>query len=536
MQNEFTRRNFLEFMGSSALALSLAGSTAGFLQACTSAPKTKRILAGKDYLALDPTATDSLQLANGLHYQVMLRWQDSLNQKGLKFGNNNDYLAYFPLAEKNGEGLLCVNHETPGYLFATDWKPGDASKSREQIEIERGNVGVSIVHLREGKPVFDSVYNRRIDGRTPIRIVSERPLVKESRAIGTLGNCAGGETPWGTYLTCEENYQDFYGESVQENGKTIRRPSKNFNWEFEFPEPPEHYGWVVEINPRTGEAKKLTALGRFAHECATVRKAEDGRCVVYSGDDSVGEHLYKFISDRPGSLETGRLYVANLEKGRWLPLSRAENPELAKKFKDQTELLIRAREASKIVGATPLDRPEDIEICPRTGAVYTTLTNNAARMNFFGSILKLEEKNNDPFALEFRSSTFLAGGEATGFACPDNLAFDRKGNLWMTTDMPGSNMNKAPYTKFKNNGLFFIPMEGPNAGRAFLIASGPTDSELTGPCFSPDGRSLFLSVQHPGEYSKNRENPTSRWPNGGKDIPRSAVVAISGPLLDTIMG
>ncbi len=184
----------------------------------------------------------------------------------------------------------------------------------------------------------------------------------------------------------------------------------------------------------------------------------------------------------------------------------------------------------------PLDRPEDIEICPRTGAVYTTLTNNAAKMNFFGSILKLEEKNNDPFALEFKSSIFLTGGEESGLACPDNLVFDRRGNLWVTTDMPGSNMHKVPYTKFKNNGLFFIPMEGVNAGRAFLVASGPTDSELTGPCFSPDGRTLFLSVQHPGENSKNRENPTSRWPNGEKDIPRSSVVAISGPLLDTIIG
>ncbi len=353
MQKKYTRRDFIEFMGGSALAFSFAGGAAGLLQACTSAPKTKRILEGKSYFALDPSAGDRFALAEGLSYQVLLRWQDSLNSKGLQFGNNSDYLAHFPLGDKN-EALLCVNHESPGYLFVSDWNPGDKTKTRAQIEIERANVGVSIVHLRDNRLVFNSPYNRRIDGRTPIRMVSERPILKGKQAIGTLGNCAGGFTPWGTYLTCEENYHDFYGENVHsDNGKITRKPSKNFNWELEFPEPPEHYGWVVEINPQTGEAKKLAALGRFAHECATVRKGNDGRCVVYSGDDAAGEHLYKFIAEKAGSLETGLLYVANLEQGRWLPLLREENLALAKKFKDHTELLIRAREASKIVGATP---------------------------------------------------------------------------------------------------------------------------------------------------------------------------------------
>lgn len=521
-------------MGQGAAAASLAGSVGGLLSACAASPKPNRdpIFAGKGFLALDPSAEDALRVARGLEFRIVAMAGDALSA-GATFGYNNDYIQFFPLDAKPGEGLLCVNHETPGYVLTSGAVQNDEKKTRAQVEIERGLVGVSILHIREHakgdwRLLRGSKYNRRIDGRTRI------PLVSGGEAVGTVCNCAGGRTPWGTYLTCEENYQEFYGETVILNGKRTHKSSKNFNWDKEFPEPPEHYGWVVEIEPKTGAAKKLTAMGRFVHECATVREGVGGRCVAYMGDDSEGEHLYKFIADKPRSLETGKLYVADTMRGLWLPLSRNEDYRLKRRFQDHTELLIRAREAAKIVGATPLDRPEDIEICPRTGAVFVTLTNSKQRMNFYGSILKVEEKNDDPFSLEFTASTFLAGGSDTGFACPDNMVFDARGNLWLTTDMPGQYMNKYPYEAFKNNGLFFIPMDGPNAGRASLVATGPTDSELTGPCFSPDGRTLFLSVQHPGEYSPSVDHPTSRWPDGG--VPKPAVVAISGELLDTIVG
>jgi secreted PhoX family phosphatase len=177
-----------------------------------------------------------------------------------------------------------------------------------------------------------------------------------------------------------------------------------------------------------------------------------------------------------------------------------------------------------------------VEVCPRTGAVYLTLTNNIRRGNLYGSILKLEEKGNDPLATEFSSSTFLGGGPENGLACPDNLLFDRAGNLWVTSDISGRKLNQGEYAPFGNNGLFFVPMSGRNAGRPRLVATAPRDAEFTGPTFSADGKTLFLSVQHPGELTTDLEQCTSHWPDGGSSIPKPAVVAISGPLLSRLTG
>jgi secreted PhoX family phosphatase len=288
---------------------------------------------------------------------------------------------------------------------------------------------------------------------------------------------------------------------------------------------------VVEINPKTGEAKKLISIGRFAHEAATVRQGKDGRCVVYSGDDSNDQFIYKFISSQKNSLERGTLHVADTKNGKWIPLVHSD-PRLGKVFKDQTEILINCREAGALVGATPQDRPEDIEIDPITGDVLIACTNNKPQGRPHGKILKIREKNNDPFSLTFTSETFLEGGEKGGFASPDNLAFDPKGNLWFTTDMSGSDMHKGALQNFGNNGLFVVMREGALKGIPIQMASAPTDSEFTGPLFSPDGKTLFLSVQHPGELSKSKEDLTSHWPSGG--IPRSGVVTLQGPLLEKI--
>jgi len=195
-------------------------------------------------------------------------------------------------------------------------------------------------------------------------------------------------------------------------------------------------------------------------------------------------------------------------------------------------LLIRAREAAKLVGGTPQDRPEDIERDPASGAVLVALTKN--RLRPYGSILKLEEKDNDPLAEQFVAGTFLVGGQAGGFACPDNLAFDPRGNLWVCTDISADRLNKLPYASFKNNGLFYIPMSGKRAGLPLQAASAPQGAELTGPTFSPDGRSLFLSVQHPGENSASVDELSSHWPDGGDAVPRPSVICISGPLLDRL--
>jgi secreted PhoX family phosphatase len=522
------RREFLQFMGLGAVALSLSGG--GLLSACSSAKR--RILSAHPFESLDYSDEDTLRFAQGLNHRILVAWGETLSP-GTRFGYNNDFLAFFPLNGNPKDGLLCVNHETPHTLFVSKYTDRSVPKTRAQVEQEMECTGVSIVHIKEGDTgewsvVKGSKYNRLVNGKSPIPFVSPRRIAGRMQVVGTLANCAGGVTPWGTYLTCEENYDQFYGET-RENGSL--KPSF-FGWEKIFPRPPEHYGWVVEIVPTTGRAKKLTALGRFCHESATVVRAKDGRPVVYSGDDADNQFLYKFVSSAQTSLHEGTLYVANTEKGEWLPLVWKDNPILRRAFKDQTDVLIHCRKAGSLLGATPLDRPEDIEICPRTGAVYVALTNNKTEKRYFGSILKIDD--GERTGTKFSSSTFLLGGEDSGVSCPDNMAFDRKGNLWVTTDMSG--MNKEPYTKFKNNGLFFLPMTGENAGRAYLVATAPNEAELTGPTFSPDGRTLFLSVQHPGELSQSFEALTSHWPGGGNSIPKPAVVAISGPLLDTIIG
>jgi secreted PhoX family phosphatase len=196
--------------------------------------------------------------------------------------------------------------------------------------------------------------------------------------------------------------------------------------------------------------------------------------------------------------------------------------------------MIDARYAAVVAGGTPLDRPEDIEISPITGDIVIALTNNYPKEVYFGSLLKISEKNNDPLALEFEAQNLISGGLESGFACPDNLEFDQNGNLWFTTDMSDEEMNKGRYAPFKNNGLFVVMMNGSQAGKPQQIASGPTDAELTGLKFTPDYKSLFISVQHPGAQTKDLKNPTSHWPDGGDSLPAPAVVQISGEALEKI--
>ena len=208
------------------------------------------------------------------------------------------------------------------------------------------------------------------------------------------------------------------------------------------------------------------------------------------------------------------------------------NKVLQENFKNQIEVYIHARHAAALLGATPLDRPEDIEINPITGDIFMTLTNNKLKANFHGQIIKIIEKNGDYESLEFTTETFLTGGES-GFSSPDNILFDQCGNLWFCSDVSGKAMHKPPYSQFKNNGLFVVPTKGPQAGQVIQLASAPIDAELTGLCLDLQQKSLFLSVQHPGDLTKDIEKPTSRWPD--KDgLPASAIVQIYGPLLERI--
>lgn len=521
------RRRFLEFLGVSTVAALVPGcKKSGKAPSAATPPFSFKKIA--------PSEKDALELAEGLSHEILVSWGDAIGA-GKSFGFNNDYIAFIPSKDDPDTGILWVNHEYvhPGFV-ADFWEKDNSTKTKAQVEQEMEAVGGSILRVKkkEGKwaVVPDDPINRRITGLTEIPFNWHEPIAGKTSATGTLGNCSGGITPWGTILTCEENYNYFYGERNWETGG-LDFPIGANGWERFHPNPPEHYGWVVEVNPETGEAKKHVALGRCAHECATMKQLEDGRLVVYTGDDSNDEHLYKFISSKPGSLSEGTLYVADIENGKWVSLSYDEQPILQEKFSGQTEVLIRLREAAKLVGATPLDRPEDIEINPKNGHVLVSLTNNKPKGNFYGSIMKIAEKDDRHDALEFTKSTLHAGGEETGFACPDNMAFDPDGNLWFTSDISGSSMNKPDkpeYLPFKNNSLFVVPIKGENAGKVIRMANAPTEAEMTGPFFSPDGKTLFLSVQHPGEESQSKNELTSHWPEGGDAIPKPSVVAIYG--------
>jgi secreted PhoX family phosphatase len=520
------RRDFLRFMG-------VTGFTISNLSLLSSCKPQLNLLTADNIIGIAPSDLDEFILATGLEYQQVVRWGDIIGHN-MTFGFANDFNAFFPL--ENNRALLWTNHEDVDPLFVSDFKDGD--KDRMQVELEMDNVGGTIIEIARqpatGRWVMvpRSAYNRRITAHTVFPFAWPEKIMGSDHAIGTLANCAGGKTPWGNVLTCEENFQTFYGDY---DYTTKKSTLGQLQWEKFHARPTQHYGWVVEINPTTGQGKKLVALGRFGHEGATISLASDGRCVVYMGDDKEDEFLYKFIASKPNSLEEGTLYVASLEQGRWLSLKREDSEILQKTFKNQTEIQIYARLAAKLIGATPLDRPEDIEINPHNKSILVALTNNKSKGNYFGSILSLQEKNNDPLSLEFSSSTFITGGESTGFACPDNLIFDRMGNLWFTSDISHSKLNKTPYTKFKNNGLFFIAAKGAEAGKVIQLASAPINAELTGPCFSEDGETLFLSVQHPGEGSTDKEKPLSHWPDGG-GMPSPAVVQINGPLLKKIQG
>ena len=488
---------------------------------------------------------DEVVLAEGLEYEVLLRWGDRLSETD-SFGFNNDFTAFIPFDKNDpSDGILWVNHEYLKELFVSGFDGDDRSKkTKSMVDTEMYSVGGSLVRIKQQKDgrwqvVQNDPYNRRLTAHTDIPFEWDEAIAGSHSAMGTFANCSGGVTPWGTILTCEENYEMFYGEtdkSDPQNPKRIPYEYLDYGWWRHYDNPPEHYGWVVEVNPKRGTAKKLVALGRCAHECATVHEASDGRLVVYTGDDSNDECLYKFISKNPGSLNQGKLYVANMEKGEWISLVFEEQAILQSHFKNQTEVLIYLREAAKLVGGSPLNRPEDIEIDPINGQVLVSLTNNKPKGDYLGEILKIEEADNDnKTSLHFKSSTFLAGGPETGFACPDNMAFDPSGNLWFTSDISGSSINKAPYEPYGNNGLFMVPTWGENKGKVLQIAAAPVDAEFTGPFFSPNGDTLFLSVQHPGERSSSIDALSSNWPDGGNNIPKPSVICVRGQALLDLM-
>lgn len=525
-ENHLSRREFMKFVGVGTAAL--IGASTGMEQVAQAAEKGatdvfKKMAHHPPFRPISPSNQDKLLLPPGFQYDVIAAWGDDIGN-GEKFGYNCDLTVYFPIEGSSEHGLLWVNHEYIG-SGALWMYPAQASEAQKHA-IEQYNLGGSIIEIKKvggkWKLIKDSRYARRITANTmidltgPARGCAAVGCVTEVK--GTYANCSGGRTLWGTVLSCEENFE--------EDAKRWGRNST-------------HYGWVVEVDPFDPQSKPLkhTALGRFAHENAAMTLSKDGRLVVYMGDDSNDQYFYKFVSEdkfQPARgkanrslFSKGTLYVANLGEGTWIPLDINRSAALSAEFASQGEVVVHARDAAKLVGATPLDRPEDVEVHPRDGSVYVALTNNTKHGNYHGQILRLIEARDDAASERFTFEVFAVGGRQSGFSCPDNLLFDKQGNLWVSTDISSSKLNQAnAYESFKNNGLFFIATQGRQAGEAFQFASGPREAEMTGPDFTPDQRTLFVAVQHPGEETEDPQHPTSRWPYG--DLPRPAVVAIRG--------
>ncbi|WP_102125330.1 PhoX family protein [Deinococcus planocerae] len=491
------------------------------------------------FRAIEPGNADTLTLPAGYRWQVLAPWGEVFTEGGREIGFNHDFVGFFPIDMLEGgvsstDALLTINHEYVNPLFVGG---NTEDRTPAQIEAEMRSVGVSVVRVRrEGgrwKIVADP-RNRRLDAFTEIELTGP---ARGSAAVGgatvvrgTVGNCSGGQTPWGTLLTCEENV-DGYAKAWAGSGYEAT-----------------HQGWVTEIDPfdPAWRPRKRTAMGRFRHENVAVTLAKDGRVVGYMGDDMQDSCVYKFVSrgrydpaNRRANLDLltdGDLYVANFGNGTWVLLDLEKNAKLREAkgpdgktlFATQANVLADARAAALAVGGTPVDRPEDIEIHPRTGEVYVALTNNTKHGNYFGQIVRFREDEGDPAARKFLWEVFAVGGPQSGFASPDNLVFDPYGNLWMVTD--NSDLGTNPIKAFHgHNAMFFFPTEGRNAGQAYRFAIGPRDAELTGPVWSPDGRTLFLSVQHPGEDSEGLDKLTSTFAaRPGTNIPRPTLVAIEG--------
>lgn len=525
------RREFLRFVSNQSVTIGLAPLMLTQFPGCANAPKG-------DFQGIHPTREDKLTLIEGLNYHIIVKWGETINKAGEVFGFNNDFTCFYPLNDHSTEGLLWVNHESVIPEFIHKQPSERLTRSISEIVKEQELVGGSILHIKIENAQWtlqkNSLYNRRIHARTKIPFSGSYSIQGSQSAVGTLANCAGGLTPWNTFLSSEENYDGFYGEAFLINGKREVRTFKKYEWHKQFPLPPEHYGWIVEIDPKTGKAEKQINLGRAPHEGATVVTTKDGKAVVYMGEDREFGYIFKFVSEGL-NFKKGTLYAANTEKGVWIPLDIEKSKILKKIFKSQLEVLTYAHQAAEAVGATPQDRPEDIQVHPQTGHVFVALTKNHKKNNYYGSLLKLVE-DQDFSATRFKASTWVSGGLETGMACPDNLCFDKLGNLWVTNDIPERDSHKKEYKNFGNNGLYYIPMKGPKAGIPIQVASAPVDAEFTGPWFSPDYRTLFMSVQHPGSRTRNNLlQPTSQWPDGAKELPKSAVVAIQGPMLDNLI-
>lgn len=610
---------------------------------------------------------DTVTVPAGYQARIVIAWGDPLFEgmapvdlAGLtraeqekRFGQNNDMLALFALpfafapSHQSDRLLMCANHEYADTAMMFPQVTERDGFTAAQTEALYASMGISVLALtragagwqvaRDSRPGAGK--NRRITPFTPVMFAGPAArhewIMAASAAFraaepgapeglipcGTMANCAGGQTPWGTYLSAEENFNFYFHASGEaplaaREDVALSADAKSFGYPLQRPQPreaaptqydlatnpcgPALYGWTVEIDPYDPDwaPRKRTALGRRKAECATTALTRDGYLAVYSGDDQADEFVYKFLSSRKFDpenrannrdlLDDGQLYVARFGadgEGEWLALTcESANAAAAKMgyrapFRDDGDLLMRAREAARLMGATPMDRPEDVEAVldgqwVGQGPVLINCTNNRVRAqalpasprrpdpadatktqaNLTGHVLRLDEAGGDCGATRFTWEIFLLAGDpdtpvittrdgklgavssmgsfsGDRFAAPDNMCFDRSGHVWIATD------NSDAVFADCNDCVLVTSVQaaGPRSVKRFLV--GPVGAEICGPTFSPDERAFFVAIQHPGEGNVAGQefrdarwagaSPFSHFPDGGDAWPRSAVVCIT---------
>ncbi|THH37424.1 PhoX family phosphatase [Aliishimia ponticola] len=594
VERAISRRGFLG--GALAFGSGAAVMTGGLLSSTSAQAQTASRFPFKPIAA----HTDAMvHVPEGFTSQVMVSWGDPLMSAAdgyditeggplegsdMVFGENTDGMETFVF---QGRQLIAINHEytnrKTNLPAAQEGTPANADDVRKLQNLQ----GVAVIEVSEGENgwqvVKDSPFNRRIHHNTPMQITGPaagHDLMKTqadptgTQSLGTLNNCGSGKTPWGTYLTCEENFNGYFGSTaeVAEGDPAPLAPGyarygigtdgwgyDYHKWDARFdvsqnPNEPHRAGWIVEIDPTdpTSTPVKHTGLGRFKHENAAVTLSADGHVIVYMGDDERGEFLYKFVSNgtyatggpTDGLLDDGTLYAAKFNDdgtGEWLALT-PETTGMA----SLAEVLIFARQAGSAVGATTMDRPEWVAVNPKAIEAYCCLTNNKNRgvkpnaggdetpvngpnpreTNHYGQIVRWRPHDDDHTATTFDWDLYVMAGNpevynnvyggsdnvtaGNMFNSPDGMAFDSNGLVWIQTD--GDDSNEEDFAGQGNNQML---VGDPVTGEIARFMTGPKGCEVTGICWSADRRTMFVGIQHPG----------GSWPTGS-GLPRSSVIAI----------
>nr|WP_277882701.1 PhoX family phosphatase [Oscillatoria sp. FACHB-1406] len=582
----------------SVLARGAALSATGFLAALTgnkffsqgadaaSTPEASNLLAKNSSLIdfpIVPAAQGSGPIPNissAYQYEVLIPWGTPLQPGGPSYDGNpsarptsaqqtqqvgigHDGMHFFPLEGSNSHGILAINHEYGTNEHILGKKTAD---SLEEVRRSQHAHGVGIVEIKKTNGKWQNVASnkaRRIHVNTPVTFsgpVANDELLKTragNPTLGTVNNCANGYTPWETYLTCEENFNGYFGATSAWTPTAAQKrygfsaAGFGYGWEkfdprfdlsdSSYANEENRFGWVVEIDPMNPTQKpvKRTALGRFKHECAAVTVGQGGRVVAYMGDDERFEYIYKFVSDSNwrslqarniSPLDRGKLYVAKFNDdgtGNWLELT-INNPVLKAKFKNQAEVLTYARLAADTLGATPMDRPEWTTVAP-TGEVYCTLTNNSRRTapnapnpltpNPDGHIIRWKDSDNH-VGLTFQWDIFILAKDTHGatdertFSSPDGLWADPDGRLFIETD--------GEQQKGLNDQVL---VADPKTGDIRRLFTGVTGCEMTGITATPDRKTLFVNIQHPGEGDPTKTNFPA--PQGSGKIPRDCTIVIT---------